>query len=232
MADGLIKAKVRLILPIFASTDKTCARFSKLAMHKHLLWPDAPTCSFQYTSNARRLKLLPLLLAPNPLKPLQHTSHSPNWFQIWMFCNRSYFYVAIRTMHVVARWNLLFYKTLILAWSRNPNMNCEYQIYVLQISYRWHHESSSWCTDGTKLTLSGHHVFAHISSMVPGPSLLLVLFHHVTSRCLPGPTWRNSVTTCLYPGCDYLEPKWRCTQTVPYVFPACVKLTSGKPDFT
>ena len=60
---------------------------------------------------------------------------------------------------------------------------------------------------GQSCNFPGHHVFAHVGSMVPGPSLLLVLLNHVTSRCLPGPTWRNNVTIYLRPGCDHLEPK-------------------------
>ena len=47
--------------------------------------------------------------------------------------------------------------------------------------------------------------------MEPGPSMLLVPFYHDTSRLRPGHMWEDSVTSCLWPGCDHLEPKQRCT---------------------
>ncbi len=58
--------------------------------------------------------------------------------------------------------------------------------------------------------LPGQHVFAHHGSMEPGPSMLLVPFYHDTSRLRPGHMWEDSVTSCLWPGCDHLEPKQRC----------------------
>jgi len=51
----------------------------------------------------------------------------------------------------------------------------------------------------------------HITSMVPGNSLLLGRFHPAASFSPHGASWEHTVTSCRSPGSDHVLPKWWCT---------------------